>query len=409
MLSKEENERLTQVGPGTPMGNLLRRYWMPIAFSADVTGKPTARRLLGEDLVVFRTPKGRVGVLQERCAHRRTSLTVGIAEADGIRCGYHGWKYGMDGTILEQPAEVRLNPRASIKAYVGEELGGLVFAYLGPLPAPLLPRFDLFVMDNCIRDMGHALLDFNWLQAMENSVDPYHGEWLHGHFMNAVREREGRSRVDHYAKKHVKVGFDPFEFGIIKRRLLEGGNESEDGWKVGHPLVFPNMVKIGGGGFQQLQIRVPIDDLNTWHIWYTVYSPDVKNIPPQTVIPNYKVPIRDANGEHILSFIDGQDIAAWAGQGKIADRTQELLGAVDAGVAMYRKMLKDEMDKVGAGGDPRGTLREGGANQYIELAVEKTKPFSDNGTYIRGILNAQAVLYSPLNRQLKELFGVSEG
>ncbi len=408
MLSEKDNERLTRVGPGTPMGNLMRRYWMPIAISSDITEKPVHRRLLGEDLVVFRTTTGKVGVVQDRCSHRRTQLTVGIAEADGIRCGYHGWKFALDGRCLEQPPEPRMIPRADITAYPAEELGGLIFAYLGPKPAPLLPRFDLFVMDGVIRDIGWSHYKFNWLQAMENAVDPYHGEWLHGHFMNSVRAREGKSPVTHYAKKHVKVGFDAFEYGIIKRRLLEGQSEAtEDAWTIGHPLVFPNMVKIGGGGFQQIQIRVPMDDENIWHLWYTIYKPDGQ-LPEQKTVPGYQVPIEDEHGEAILNFIDGQDAEAWGRQGVIADRTRELLGHADVGIAMYRQMLKEQIENVEANRDPLGVVRDAARNVVIDLPVERTKPFSDNKTYIAGILNAQAVLYSPLNGMLKDLFGVAD-
>lgn len=409
MLSEQDNERLTRVGPGTPMGNLLRRYWMPIAISSEVTDKPEHKRILGEDLVVFRTAAGMLGVVQDRCSHRRTQLTVGIVEEDGIRCGYHGWKFGLDGKCLEQPPEPRMIPKADIVAYPAEELGGLVFVYMGPKPAPLLPRYDLFVRENCLRDIGWSHYKFNWLQAMENAVDPYHGEWLHGHFMNSVRAREGRAPVSNYAKKHAKVGFDPFEFGIIKRRLLVGQREEEeDGWRVGHPLVFPNMVKIGGSGFEQLQIRVPMDDHNIWHLWYTTYTPPVDKLPVQPFVPGYNVPIEDTNGQSILSFIDGQDAEAWGRQGVIADRTKELLGHADVGIAIYRQMLKQQMENVEAGRDPMALVRDPAKNQVIELPVEKIKPFGDPRTYISGILNAQAVLFSPLNKQLKELWGIED-
>ena len=408
MLSEKDNERLTRVGPGTPMGNLLRRYWMPVAISAEVDDVPRHKRLLGEDLVVFRTPGGKVGVVQDRCSHRRTQLTVGIVEADGIRCGYHGWKFGLDGKCLEQPPEPRMIPRADIVAYPAEELGGLVFCYMGPQPAPLLPRYDLFVMENCLRDVGWSHYKFNWLQAMENAVDPYHGEWLHGHFMNAVRARQGKPPVRHYARKHAKVGFDAFDYGIIKRRLLEGQREEEeDGWRIGHPLVFPNMVKIGGAGFQQFQIRVPMDDTNIWHLWYTIYTPPGK-VPEQKVVPGYQVPIEDENGEPIVDFIDGQDAEAWGRQGPIADRTKELLGHADTGIAIYRQMLKENIERVEAGQDPMAVQRDAAKNRVIELPVEKSKNFADDKAYIAGILNAQAVCYSPQNKMLKELFGVAD-
>jgi len=220
MLTREENERLTRVGPGTPMGELLRRYWMPIMPSAELGRKAVPRRLLGEDLVVFRDGAGQVGVVERHCPHRRADMSIAVVEEHGIRCGYHGWRYDQSGACVEQPAEPRLNARMRIGAYPAEELGGLVWVYMGPQPAPLLPRFDMFVWDGVLRDIGQARLDFNWLQAMENSVDPYHVEWLHAHFMNWWRRLDGSEQVEILAKKHLKVGFDAFDYGIIKRRVL---------------------------------------------------------------------------------------------------------------------------------------------------------------------------------------------
>ena len=407
MTTVEDNEKLTRVGPGTPMGELLRRYWMPIAITSELGVRPIRRRLLGEDLVVFRTGDGRIGVVEPQCAHRRADLAVGVCEATGLRCGYHGWLYGLDGTCIEQPAEPRLNRRVRIKAYPAQELGGLIFTYMGPEPAPLLPRFDLFVWDNVIRDIGQAKLDFNWLQAMENSVDPYHVEWLHGRFMNFWRESEGTAQVEVLAKKHLKVGFDPFEYGIIKRRVLEGQTEEDDDWKIGHPLVFPIMLRVGGGGIDQFQIRVPIDDTTTWHIWYTVYRPTGVKIPQQEVIPSYDVPLFDEKGQRILDFIDGQDIAAWAGQGKIADRSKETLGASDLGVVLLRRMLREQLDVVAKGGDPLGVVRDEKLNGCIELPMEKNKYGSGAG-FRSEFFHFQAIRHSPLQPSLIEMFEQAE-
>jgi 5,5'-dehydrodivanillate O-demethylase len=403
MVTADENEKMTQVGPDTPMGNLLRRYWMPIAISSELRQRPIRQRLLGEDLVVFRAGSGEIGVVERRCAHRRTDLAVGVCEQSGIRCGYHGWLYGLDGKILEQPAEPRLNTRIRIKAYPAQELGGLIFAYMGPAPAPLLPRFDLFVWDNVIRDIGQATLDLNWLQAMENSVDPYHAEWLHGRFMNFWRATEGTAQVQVLAKKHLKVGFDPFEYGIIKRRVLEGHTEEDDDWKVGHPLVFPLTLRVGGGGIDQFQIRVPIDDTKTWHIWYTAYRPEGVPIPKQNEVPSYDVPLFDENGDPILDFIDGQDIAAWAGQGIIADRSKESLGASDLGVMMLRRMFRQQLAVIADGGDPLGTVRDPEANRCIDLPMEKNK-YGSAAAYRSELFNFQAIRHSPLQPSLIELF-----
>ena len=144
MLTIEENERLTQIGPGTPMGELMRRYWHPIAGSAQLMDKPVMPvRVLGENLVLFKDKRGRLGLVQDLCAHRQTQLMYGMVEEDGLRCPYHGWMYDTAGRCIEQPAEPpgsTFKDRVTITAYPVEELGGLVFAYLGPEPTPLVPR-----------------------------------------------------------------------------------------------------------------------------------------------------------------------------------------------------------------------------------------------------------------------------
>src|SRR5437870_1671310 len=141
-LSFEENEMLTRAGPGTPAGEMLRRYWHPIAFSRELKGRPKRRTLLGEDLVLFRDEQGRLGLLALRCSHRGTSLEYGHLEDGGLRCCYHGWLYDVEGRVLDQPGEPTdstFRERVRHPAYKVQELAGIVFAYLGPEPAPLLP------------------------------------------------------------------------------------------------------------------------------------------------------------------------------------------------------------------------------------------------------------------------------
>ena len=225
MLTVEQNEELTSVGPGTRMGELLRRYWYPIAFEQDFDTRPAKSvRLLGEDWTLYKTPSGKYGIIGEHCPHRRASLTYGVVHDDGIRCGYHGWRFAFDGQCLEQPAEDdNSNFRNRVRAKAGEAqtLGGMVWVYVGPAPAPLLPRFDVYVLDG-IRDVGYTTLPCNWLQIMENSVDPHHVEWLHGYYFEFLGKTSGFDAPKSFQKKHVKVAFDEFEFGIIKRRMLEG-------------------------------------------------------------------------------------------------------------------------------------------------------------------------------------------
>ena len=236
MLTQKMNERLTQVGPGTPMGTLLRRYWYPVAALSELKANPTkAVRLLGEDLVLYQDRSGTLGLIEASCAHRRVHMLYGIPEERGLRCPYHGWLYDESGQCLEMPAEApesTFPSRVQIKAYPVEALGGLVFAYLGPAPVPLLPQWDVFVRGNVLRDVGMAIVPCNWLQIMENSLDPVHTEHLHRYFTHYVMERLGKGKDDpkywRFApevRPHVKIGFDVFEHGIIKRRVLKGDTE----------------------------------------------------------------------------------------------------------------------------------------------------------------------------------------
>ena len=172
MLSREENERLTQVGPGTPMGELLRRYWHPIAGLSELQERPTKLvKILGESLVLYRDRKGKIGLIGDTCAHRRVALIYGIPEEDGLRCPYHGWKYDREGRCTEMPAEPPgsvFTEKVRIAAYPVEELGGLIFAYLGPKPVALLPRWDLLVVDGALREAGCTVIPCNWMQCAEN-------------------------------------------------------------------------------------------------------------------------------------------------------------------------------------------------------------------------------------------------
>ena len=259
MLTVEQNEELTSVGPSTPMGELLRRYWYPIAFEEDFDAVPTKTvRLLGENWTLFKTPiGGKYGIVAEHCPHRRASLTYGVVHEDGIRCGYHGWKFDFDGRCVEQPAESdnqNFRDRVQQKSGKAQTMRGWFGFMFGPDPAPELPRFDVFVMDG-VKDCGYTTLPCNWLQIMENSVDPHHVEWLHGLYFEFLGQTQGFEAPKAFQKKHMKTGFEEIEWGILKRRVLEGGTEENDDWKIGHPLVFPYFMRVGGAGINQMQIR----------------------------------------------------------------------------------------------------------------------------------------------------------
>ena len=274
MLTPEDNELLTRVGPGTPGGELLRRYWHPVAASAELTDEKPIKEvnILGELLVVYRDTSGNYGLVGERCPHRRASLAYGRVEADGIRCPYHGWKFDCRGTCIETPAEPKGSSfKDSIEhpGYPVRKLGGLLFAYMGPAPAPALPHWDVLTWEHGRRWVQrHSVVQCNWLQAMENSVDPSHLYWLHGATAHLA------ALMDEYEETH---DFITFEHGIMKRRStpIKGKGVQVDQ----HPLLFPNILrhvahnkKQGGGLRHNLQFRVPIDDTHT-QVFLAFFTP----------------------------------------------------------------------------------------------------------------------------------------
>ncbi|NDE25664.1 MAG: aromatic ring-hydroxylating dioxygenase subunit alpha [Betaproteobacteria bacterium] len=411
MESAKQNKLLTEVGKGTPMGNLMRRYWQPIGALVDLENKWTRRiRLLGEDLVLFKDRQGRLGLIAEQCPHRRASFAHGIPTQDGIRCPYHGWEYNAQGQCINQPNEqdkCAFRDKVSTDAYPVEEMGGMLWAYMGPQPQPLLPRWDGFVAEGTIRIMGRTLLPINWLQIMENSLDPVHTEWLHGHHYEFLKEQEGVKVA--ISARHLKIDFKEFQYGMTKHRLLEGHSEDGDDWKVGHPIVFPNMLAVGNGDeksrYYSFQMRVPVDDTHTLHLWFNAYVPPQGVAVPQHLLDKvhtYEVPYLDDQGEFIVDNVDGQDMMAWISQGPIADRTQENLGATDKGVVMYRRMLKREMEKVQAGMDPMGLVRDSSRNQRIDLPNEKKKHHNSDG--FTSFMMRTHAKYAPIANDLSKLF-----
>ncbi len=411
MESAKQNKLLTEVGKGTPMGNLMRRYWQPIGALVDMDNKWTRRiRLLGEDLVLFKDRQGRLGLIAEQCPHRRASFAHGIPTQEGIRCPYHGWEYNAQGKCLNQPNEqdkCAFRDKVSTDAYPVEEMGGMLFAYMGPQPQPLLPRWDGFVVQGTIRMMGRTILPINWLQIMENSLDPVHTEWLHGHHYEFLKEQEGVKVA--ISTRHLKIDFKEFEYGMTKHRLLEGHSEDGDDWKIGHPIVFPNMLAVGNGDeksrYYSFQMRVPVDDTHTMHLWFNAYVPPKGVEVPQHLLDRvhtYEVPFKDETGEFIVDNVDGQDMMAWISQGAIADRTQENLGATDKGVVMYRRMLKREMEKVATGIDPMGLVRDSSKNKCIDLPNEKKKHHNSDG--FTSFMMRTHAKYSPIANDLSQLF-----
>ena len=416
MLTQEANDRYTRVGPGTPMGELMRRYWHPVAAVSQMNDKWTMKvRLLGEDLILYKDRSGTFGLMEPHCAHRRMNMIYGIPEEKGLRCPYHGWLYDETGQCTEQPYEETEDPEGRfkdkivMKAYPVQEKAGLLLAYMGPAPVPLVPNYDVFSATGVLRDIGYAELPCNWLQCQENSLDPVHLEWLHVAWANFIREMNGESERRN-RRAHKTIHFDAFEHGIIKRRIWEGGSEEDTEWKDGHPIVFPNYLRQGGDGFSiadgtyrgsfsmgpAFQIRTPIDDETTGHWWVACY-PMIEGDAEQRSeeIPFYRppVPLLDENDQPVypeLRSNSSQDPAAWITQGAIADRTGEHLGRSDKGIIMFRQMLEDNMRIVEDGGDPMEVYRDPAENVYIPFMTEQQN-YADT-SHRQGA----ATMYSPI-------------
>jgi 5,5'-dehydrodivanillate O-demethylase len=380
-LAPEVNRLLTQVGPGTPGGTLLRRYWMAVAPEAELRARTKKRvRILGEDLVLFRDGAGRYGLIPEACPHRHASLFYGFVENDGLRCPYHGWKFDADGTCIDQPfepADSKLRALACRTAYPVQSLAGILFAYLGPAPAPLLPRWEYLVRDDGTRSIvvlpeHHC----NWLQSQENSHDPVHTYHLHGRMM----QEHGQAEVERAAIAYFLRPIENYSFelchesawsGIRKVRAF-GGDRPEV--ESGHPAIFPNILVAPQGREITMHWRVPIDDEHTRIIWCE-FTPAAggesvsqrdEDI-PVTYLPH---PLRP-DGEYDLTTFPNQDLMAWETQGPIVDRSTELLGASDKGILMFRKLLREQIERVQDGGEPAGVIRDGALNRIIELSVSR--------------------------------------
>jgi 5,5'-dehydrodivanillate O-demethylase len=377
MLSADRNRMLTQVGPGTSMGDLLRRYWMPFAGASEFeTRRTKAVRLLGEDLVAYRDLNGTFGLIDRHCPHRRADLAYGFVEDRGLRCNYHGWLMGEDGRCLGIPYDDLTDPKSrlredvKVRAYPVRELGGLLFTYMGPAPVPELPVYEPFTWENGFREVILTDVPCNWFQCQENSCDPVHFEWMHDNWSARLKGQTDRS------PRHLKLAFEEFEHGFLYKRVREGQPEGSPFWTVGRVTLWPLGFYLG----QHFEWRVPVDDENTLNIcWFFARVPKGREPYVQNRVPTWQSPLRDAKGEWITSHVVNQDVLAWVGQGRIADRSKEFLSASDRGIVLMRRRYFEEMEKVARGLDPKGVIRDPQAAQLVEL------PIGDKTQFIEGV------------------------
>jgi 5,5'-dehydrodivanillate O-demethylase len=240
---------------------------------------------------------------------------------------------------------------------------------MGPEPAPLLPRWGPLVWDNCVHDIAISHLPCGWLQCQENSLDSIHTEHLHGYAGKYFRELlAGDAPSFERDRSHTRIGFEVFKHGIVKRRVVKGQDEDHVQWRLGHPILFPNILWVGS----TMQFRVPADDTHTLHIsLYTWRAAPGTQAPKQDVIPSRIVPLFDDKSQFTeLDRTFNQDYMCWVTQGDVARRELEKLGESDKGIILFRQLLLDEVERVRQGKEPTlNIFRDPDENEGLEFPL----------------------------------------
>ena len=385
MISAEQNELMTRIGPGTPAGKLLRRYWQPVALVDEMQGERPVKAVtvLGENWVLFKS-NGKYGLVERHCAHRGADLAYGRLEDGGLRCSFHGWLYDVNGKCIETPAEPegsRLCEHIRLRACPVEERSGVLFAYLGAGAPPAFPHFDCFVAPDKYTFAFKGYWDCNWLQALEVGIDPAHASWLHKFFEDedpaASYGRQFRGTPSDSAMPISKVlrEYDRPEIRVertgygMRLHTLRRISDAHTHIRVTN-ILFPQAFVIPMNAEMTIsQWHVPVDDGGCY--WYSIFTsfgaPVDKDTMRSQRLKTYPAPdYRPIFGRHNSWGFDveeqkrrtytgmGFDINIhdqWAceSQGRIADRTRENLGSTDKGIVLYRRLLLDAIRKNEAG------------------------------------------------------------
>ena len=339
---------LTHVGPGTPCGEYMRRYWHPFLLSSELKDLPVAVRLLGEDLVAFRDKSGRLGLLHRHCAHRGASLEFGIPAERGIRCCYHGWHFDVDGTILDTPGEPessRIKANFCQGAYHVREQHGLIFAYLGaPDDVPELPVYDTLALPGTTIAPFKITVPCNWLQIVENAADPIHNAFLHA-IMSESGEQFGAA-----FKILPMLDFPETPVGMLSMATRK---VNDTVFIRAGELMLPNVAQFTSGAGKELKesVRVhstttrwavPLDDHNALYIGCGHW--DERSAPRSRSLDDYgvdKMPLIGQTAERPYKERQREpgDYDAVVSGGAIVNRKAEHLGTTDRGVALIRRML----------------------------------------------------------------------
>jgi phenylpropionate dioxygenase-like ring-hydroxylating dioxygenase large terminal subunit len=369
-----DDVELTRVGPGTPCGEYMRRFWHPVAFSDELRDLPKAIRILGEDLVMFRDFQGRVGLLEAHCPHRGTSLEFGLVSERGIRCCYHGWLFDIDGRILEtpgEPAHSTLKDRLCHGAYPTREHKGLVFAYMGPLDRkPAFRILDTFALPGyrCLPGRKH-IIPCNWLQIKDNAMDPAHTYFLHTIVSGAQFSGEfGVVPEVEWMETSCGMAY------VATRRV------GEHVWVRTSDFIPPNLhqfprtwekateEKVFGRPYMTIW-AVPLDDTHTMNTGY-LHIPNDMEVDEQRLHALKESVGQTGAGSYEERQRRPGDFEAQVSQRPIAVHALEHLAGTDRGVIMLRKLVRDGIRATASGKDPAGVTR--GEGQVIRTYAQDT-------------------------------------
>jgi phenylpropionate dioxygenase-like ring-hydroxylating dioxygenase large terminal subunit len=390
MLKPEDNQRITRVGPGTPMGNLQRRYWLPFVLASDLPepdGPPVRVRLLGEDLIAFRDSDGAVGLIDAFCPHRRAPMFFGRNEQCGLRCVYHGWKFDRDGRCVDMPSEPPdslFKDKVTIKTYPTWEGGGLVWTYMGPPEhRPPVPDYEFTRAPATHRYASKTFEDCNWLQALEGGLDTSHSSFAHNnemHDKSHLRSQDTAPRLEVYRTAYGYTYAGIRTLGersyvrayhyVMPAQQMRGRVTSRKGQHIDdHPTINGH-------------IWVPIDDYTTWVFnWMYSYTPEKPlseefavaletqyGRGPDDLIPGTFKLKRNLSNDYLIdrqvqktstftgiTGVNTQDMALQEGMGPIVDRSKEHLGTSDRAIIVMRQLLMEAMNDLEAGKAIRGT------------------------------------------------------
>jgi phthalate 4,5-dioxygenase oxygenase subunit len=424
MLTVEENETLTRVGAGTAMGSLMRRYWLPACTSADLEagGAPMSVRLLGEDLVAFRTGNGTIGLVGERCPHRGASLLLARNLDCALECIYHGWQTAPDGRILDMPAEPEdstYKEKFRHVAYRVEEAGGIVWAYLGAGDPPPVPNFEWRELPPGHALFLRAIVRSNWAQALEGAIDSAHQTYLHDARSRIARdrahveriEREGGELTDGFdetgqvirpwndGRPRLKVENTPygFRYAALRKPMIQ--EDKLQNVRVSFFVAPVSVIIPGPAGWAQLLAHVPIDDTNTmfWHVRANLehpYTAEEEAVHRQAagLMPGVGIDsafnrtasrdnrwLQDRDEMRFGDRLSGmhgtvnEDHAVQESMGPIVDRTNEHLGTSDQAVIRFRRLMLDAA-RAGAGEKVVGLGPD--VDLSVLRGVDKTVPLA---------------------------------